>query len=204
MTQRPPWQRLVLLVSAACALATLAPAPAAWGSLSAQTAPPAVRRGWTAVRVAKWALLGATVGLGYYALKQSTRADRAYSDLRHLCVTAPSSCTLDAGRYPDAHAETLFATSLRHDRRAQAGIVGGQVTLLGSAALFVYDLRNGRGPENIPFPGVPARLAVHTAGAGSPRPFARAAEANPAALVPLATPLAARSDARSDARGGAR
>ena len=193
MTQRPPWQRLVLLVSASCALATLAPVPAAWGSLGAQAAP---RRGWTAVRVAKWALLGATVGLGYYALKQSTRADRAYSDLRHLCITVPSSCTLDAGRYPDAHAEALFATSLRHDRRAQAGIVGGQVTLLGSAALFVYDLRNGRGPENIPFPGVPARLAVRATTTRTPGPFAHVAEENPAALTPIAAP--------GDARGAAR
>jgi hypothetical protein len=193
MTQRPPWQRLVLLVSASCALATLAPVPAAWGSLGAQAAP---RRGWTAVRVAKWALLGATVGLGYYALKQSTRADRAYSDLRHLCITAPSSCTLDAGRYPDGHAEALYATSLRHDRRAQAGILGGQVTLLGSAALFVYDLRNGHGPENIPFPGVPARLAVRAASAGTPRSFTRAPELNLAATAPPA----ARSDVRGDAR----
>lgn len=196
MTQRPPWQRLVLHVSAACALATLAPAPAAWGSLGAQAAPREARRSWTAVRVAKWALLGATVGLGYYALKQSTRADRAYSDLRHLCVTAPSSCTLDAGRYPDAHAEALYATSLRHDRRAQAGILGGQATLLGSAALFVYDLRNGHGPENIPFPGVPARLAVHPAGAGTPRPFAHAAGVDPSASAPPPTP--------GDARGGTR
>lgn len=196
MTQRPPWQRLVLLVSASCALATLAPAPAAWGSLGAQAAPHAARRGWTAVRVAKWALLGATVGLGYYALKQSTRADRAYSDLRHLCISAPSSCTLDAGRYPDSHAEALYATSLRHDRRAQAGILGGQVTLLGSAALFVYDLRNGHGPENIPFPGVPAGLAVRTASPAPARPPARAAWANADTLAPLA--------ARGDARGGAR
>ena len=191
MTQRPRWQPLVLRTATACALLAAAPAlppavggaagplpgVAGWSALAAQTTPPrqprADRRGWTAVRVAKWALAGATVGLGYYALRQSTRADRAYGDLRRLCVTTPSACTLDGSRYPDAHAEGLYAVSLRHDRRAQAGILVGQVTLLGSAALFVYDLRNGRGPENIPFPGVPAQLTQSApAGARPTRAFA--------------------------------
>jgi hypothetical protein len=215
MTHRAPWQRRLLRFVLAGALVAAAPAlpvvfsgsaggtragdattvAAAWGALAAQGAPPrqaraAERRGWTSVRVAKWALAGVTVGLGYYAFRQSARADRAYSDLRRLCVTTPRACTLDAGRYPDARAEGLYGTSLSHDRHAQTGILVGQATLLASAALFVYDLRNGHGPENIPFPGVPAQL---TARPTTPR---SAASSRPSplptpepALVPFAAPL---------------
>ncbi|HWJ21042.1 MAG TPA: hypothetical protein VNS52_01715, partial [Gemmatimonadaceae bacterium] len=67
---------------------------------------------------------------------------------------------------------------------------------LGSAALFVYDLRNGRGPENIPFPGVPARLAVRATTTRTPGPFAHVAEQNPTALTPIAAPRDARGAAR--------
>ena len=52
----------------------------------------------------------------------------------------------------DETAERYYRTAQEEDRRAQVGIVGGQVTLLGSVGLFIYDLRNGRGPENIPYP----------------------------------------------------
>jgi hypothetical protein len=38
------------------------------------------------------------------------------------------------------------------DRRAQLGILGGQISLLGSVGLFIYDLRaDHETPENIPF-----------------------------------------------------
>ncbi|HUF27149.1 MAG TPA: hypothetical protein VMM18_09245 [Gemmatimonadaceae bacterium] len=40
----------------------------------------------------------------------------------------------------------------RTDRRAQMGIIGGQLTLLGSVGFFIYDLRHrASGQENIPF-----------------------------------------------------
>ena len=40
----------------------------------------------------------------------------------------------------------------RADSRAQFGIVGGQLALLGSVGLFIYDLRpHDHTPENIPF-----------------------------------------------------
>lgn len=40
----------------------------------------------------------------------------------------------------------------RADSRAQFGIVGGQLALLGSVGLFIYDLRpHDHTPENIPY-----------------------------------------------------
>ena len=114
--------------------------------------PPRPQGEWSAVRVAKWALLGAAIGFGSYALVQSGRAEDHFSELRRQCQADPESCQLVNGRYSGADAEALYDAAAGADRRARIGIIGGQVTLLGSAALFVYDLRNGRGPDDIPFP----------------------------------------------------
>ncbi len=108
--------------------------------------------GWRPARVAKWALLGASVGFGVYALSHSRQAERAYGNLRSLCYDQPTHCALAANRYTSADAEALFSRATAQDRHAQVGIVGGQLSLLGGVALFIYDLRNGRGPVNIPFP----------------------------------------------------
>lgn len=133
----------------------------------AQTPVHGGRPGWSAVRVAKWALLAGAAGFAGYALTRSTRAEDAYQGLRRLCDTEPARCTLSNGRYDDAAAERFYHTARQEDRRAQVGIVAGQVTLLGSVGLFIYDLRNGRGPANIPYPSAHARAAPGPAvGAG--------------------------------------
>jgi hypothetical protein len=142
---------------------TLAALPVATLSLPAQTPIRQGRPGWTPVRIAKWALLGVAGGFAGYALAHSTRAEDAYADLRGLCNREPDRCQLDGGRYPDPEAERLYRTATRDDRQAQVGIFGGQVALLGSAALFIYDLRNGRGPVNIPYPS-----SAYTAARRSP------------------------------------
>jgi hypothetical protein len=112
------------------------------------------RHGWTRVRIAKWALLATAVGFGSYAVSQSARAEDAYSALRDLCHAEPQSCDLSGGgSYPSAQAEYHYQTALYRDRRARVGIFGGQVALLGSVGLFIYDLGTPRGPVNIPYPG---------------------------------------------------
>ena len=164
---RPRPVPLVALVALLALLSVAAPAasPVAelWAQAPTPRAPGAERGAWTRVRVAKWALLGATVGFGLYALSHSTRAERDYDDLRRLCVAEPASCTLEEGRYEAAAAEALYQSSVREDRRAQVGIVAGEVALLGSVGLFVYDLRNGRGPANIPYPAGSERVAPRRA-----------------------------------------
>lgn len=108
--------------------------------------------GWTMVRTAKWALLGGAVGLGAYALHHSLIAERSYGQLREMCVVTPDRCEVLGGKYTDGGAEALFAQAVAADQDAQVGIFGGQVALLGSVGLFIYDLRNGRGPRDIPYP----------------------------------------------------
>ena len=125
------------------------------------------RPAWSAVRLAKWALLASAGGFAAYALTRSTRAEDSYQALRRLCDSEPARCTLSNGRYDDAAAEQFYRAARQEDRRAQVGIVGGQVTLLGSVGLFIYDLRNGRGPAYIPYPSAHARAAPGPAvGAG--------------------------------------
>jgi hypothetical protein len=103
-------------------------------------------------RVAKWVLAGATIALGVYAFAQHDAAEREHARLRDRCDDAPALCTLADGRYADAESEALHQRAVRHDRRARMGIVAGQITLLGGVALFLYDLRNDGGPDNIPYP----------------------------------------------------
>jgi hypothetical protein len=153
--------RLPTLLLTLCLAAPLA------GPVAAQTPVHGGRAGWSAVRIAKWALLASAGGFAVYALAHSTRAEDSYQALRRLCDTEPARCTVSGGGYDDPTAERYYATARQEDRRAQVGIVGGQVTLLGSVGLFIYDLRNGRGPANIPYPSAQSRAAAGPAvGAG--------------------------------------
>lgn len=138
--------------------------------LDAQAAPrgaaAAVDRGWRSARAGKWALLGGAVLFGAYAVHRSNQANEAYDALRGTCESDAQRCRLEDGRYVDARSEALFQRAEREDTRAQIGIVGGQVALLGSVGLFVYDLRNARGPRNIPYPGPATASAAPAASAG--------------------------------------
>lgn len=134
--------------------------------LAAQTPARQGRPGWTPVRIAKWALLGAATGFAVYALTRSTDAEDTYSELRNFCLDQPDRCHLERGHYDDPAAEALYRNVVRQDRRAQIGIFGGQITLLGSVGLFIYDLRNGRGPANIPYPSSARALPQSQRGVG--------------------------------------
>lgn len=104
------------------------------------------------LRVGKWTLLGVALGMGGYALVRSGDAEEQYEALRRLCDADHDRCRVEGGRYVDGEAEVLYQTAILHDRRARIGIVAGQVSLLGSVALFIADLGNDRGPSDIPYP----------------------------------------------------
>ena len=124
------------------------------GSASAQSPTPSTpRRGPPVVKFAKWGMLGVAGGLGLYALRHSTRAEDAYDDLRAICLATPARCDHQGREYQDPAAESLYRRSIAEDRRAQLGIFGGQATLFASVGLFIYDLRDGREPTTIPYPG---------------------------------------------------
>ena len=157
------FRRHTMALATAAALA--APPVAGAQGPSPGTIPHQHSGGWTLVRTAKWALFGGAVGLGAYALHHSQIAERSYAQLREICEVNADRCTVIGGRYADQEAEALFARSVAADRHAQVGIFGGQVALLGSVGLFIYDLRNGHGPRDIPYP------AKRTVGIGLRVPF---------------------------------
>lgn len=168
-----------LSAAAGCLLASLVPAPTGAQTprlalagvpadsvvpsfeLSAAVAPQsAARVRPRLLRVGKWTLLGAALGMGAYALVRSQDAEEQYETLRRLCETDQTRCQLQGSRYADPEAETLYQTAILHDRRARIGIVGAQVSLLGSVALFIADLGNDRGPEDIPYPSSRSRRFI--------------------------------------------
>lgn len=79
-----------------------------------------------------------------------TTPQRAPGDDRRWVRTAKWTLLAAAagfGAYALANSRTE-----QTDRRAQMGILGGQISLLGSVGLFIYDLRpHHETPENIPF-----------------------------------------------------
>jgi hypothetical protein len=105
------------------------------------------------VRYGKWATLGAAVGMGLKAASAHRAADRAYGRLEHYCLTDPPACDQGpGGAYLDPVAERYYQASLGHDRRARRWLFGGEVTLLATAGIFVWELTRPRGPpDNIPF-----------------------------------------------------
>ena len=120
--------------------------------LAAQT--PAATRIPAAAKYGKWALLAASVGFNLQALHEHHVADDTFAQLTGLCTAADHSrCLTDAsGAYVDPASEAIYQSSLRADRRARLWLVAGETVLLGSAAIFVWELSRPKGPSpNIPF-----------------------------------------------------
>ena len=145
------------IATAIVVVSVIAVAAASTRPAAAQSQP-AARRTPVAVKIAKWTLLGAAIGLGAYALDKSTDAADAYDALRALCLDAPARCVHGGGPYADPEAETLYDRALEADRQAQLGIYGGEAALLASVAFFILDLRADVNPPTIPYPrGSPSR-----------------------------------------------
>lgn len=113
---------------------------------SAQKSKPLLKYG-------KWVMAAGAVGLNYLASRDHDRADDNFHVLEQRCLGDNRLCDLDAsGRYADATSESLFQQSVHYDRRARRFLFGGEAALLGSAAVFVWELtRHAPKPDNIPF-----------------------------------------------------
>jgi hypothetical protein len=101
----------------------------------------------------KFVLAAGALGMNYLAAKDHDRADDQFHALTQRCVHEPFLCDLnESGRYIDGLSETFYQESLRYDRRARRWLFGGEAALLGSAAIFVWELtRHKSKPDNIPF-----------------------------------------------------
>ena len=105
------------------------------------------------VKYGKFLLLGLSAGMSIKAATTHDKADESYDDLQNLCFSDPPRCTRGPdGAYEDPVAEDLYQTTLHYDDQARLWLYGGEVTLLGSAALFVWELTRPKNPpKNIPF-----------------------------------------------------
>jgi hypothetical protein len=138
----------IALLFAALLVATLTPAR----GLAAQK--PAAIRMPPVVTYGKWALLAGSAGLNLLALHNHHLADDTFSQLADICTAAEHSRCLtgQGGAYLDPGAEAIYQNALSADRRARAWLIAGETVLLGSAAMFVWELSRPRGREsNIPF-----------------------------------------------------
>lgn len=106
-----------------------------------------------AVKYGKWALLAGAIGMNYLALEAHNQADDAFDGLEAQCTEVHERCALSPnGGYADPAIEDLYQTSLRYDRRARLWLIGGETALVGSAALFIWELTRPKNrPDNIPF-----------------------------------------------------
>lgn len=100
----------------------------------------------------KWVSLAGTIGVAGLGFAAHNEADNRFGALEALCASDADRCRLtDEGTYVDAEAEALFRDVLDKDREARVYLVGSQIGLAATVTLFILDLKNDGGPENIPY-----------------------------------------------------
>lgn len=120
----------------------------------------------------KWVSLAAAAGLTTLGAFSSNSASNQFQKLETACRTDSFFCRInnDGTSYIDPEAELIFQATLGKDSEAQRFLIGGQLTLLVSAAMFLADLLNGdEAPENIPY--TPLKVFSSPGRAGLQLPF---------------------------------
>jgi hypothetical protein len=111
--------------------------------------------------LAKWVSLAGTVAIGGLGFAAHNEADDLFERLETLCADDPARCRLtSAGTYVDAEAEALFQDVVDKDAVARLYLIGSQLTFVATVTLFVLDLKNGGGPDNIPYEPRSVRLQL--------------------------------------------
>ncbi|HTS90014.1 MAG TPA: hypothetical protein VMG41_16085 [Gemmatimonadales bacterium] len=146
MNQRRHSNRILTLTLALAMAASAGAAAQSEDSLQVGRSP-------TLVKYGKWITLAAAVGMGLKAASTHNAADRAYSQLTTYCDVDATRCNLGpTGRYLDPVSEGYYQAALAGDRRARGWLVGGELALIGTAGMFVWELTRPSGPpRNIPF-----------------------------------------------------
>ena len=107
----------------------------------------------TTVHYGKWLTAAAAIGFTVMASNQHSYSRREWDALLELCRSAADACLVGPdGRYLRADAEALYERSRHYDLLANRWLVGAQLSLVTTTALFIIDLNAGNGPENIPYP----------------------------------------------------
>jgi hypothetical protein len=141
-----------LLVVAALVIAAVPAARPAFAQSDSAPAPP--RRAGPAITWGKWAAAAAALGTTALGIHQHNAGNGTFHTLVLYCGQV-ATCTLGPdGRYLDARAEATYQRVAHFDRSARLWLAVGQVAAVGSAVLFVLELKHETGPPNIPFNGI--------------------------------------------------
>lgn len=113
-----------------------------------------------AMHYGKWLTAAAAVGLTVMGAQEHHRSSREWDTLLGICRADNASCIVGSnGQYVSQTAEYHYQLALYYDRRANHRLLGGQLSLLATAAMFIVDRHVGHnGPDNIPFD--PDKLSV--------------------------------------------
>lgn len=106
------------------------------------------------IKYGKWGLLVVAVGLNLAASESNERANLSFNELEDRCFQDPQFCTVNGGgSYDDQLSEDLFQRTARLDTSARRLLIAGQVALMGSAAMFIYEFTRppGEPDDNVPF-----------------------------------------------------
>jgi hypothetical protein len=119
--------------------------------LHAQQPAPERSPGWSMLRIAKWSTLALSTGAAVYGFTLNSGADDRYEELEQACVADPSVCRLRTpeGAYRSEDLERRYQDVLDRDRAARRALLASQVGVAASVVLFILDLRNARGPDDI-------------------------------------------------------
>jgi hypothetical protein len=121
-----------------------------------------IRSPWRPLRVAKWSTLLASTGAAAYGFNQNRVADREYEELEEICFGNPALCEKATGtdRYVDAAMEARYQEIVDRDDRARLALLAGQLGLIASLAMFIFDLPDKSTPEDIPYDPKPLRFEL--------------------------------------------
>jgi hypothetical protein len=112
--------------------------------------------------VAKWSTLLVSTGAAAYGFNQNRVADREYEELEQICFGNPALCEREPGtdRYVDAAMESRYQEIVDRDDRARLALLAGQLGLIASIAMFIFDLPDKSTPEDIPYDPKPLRFEL--------------------------------------------
>ena len=113
------------------------------------------------IRVGKWVTVATAAGAVAGGIAWNREADRRYEDLEQVCVSSPARCVrrTPAGAFQDTQLEQEYQDILQLDDRARVALIGGQLAIAASVALFILDLPRGSATANQPY--TPPKLQLY-------------------------------------------
>lgn len=102
------------------------------------------------IHYGKWGAALVFAGFTALGVIEHSNANNSFAELQQFCLASGACAIGPDGRYLDPAAESRYQAVVRGDRAARSWLIGGQVALAGTAAMFIVELLKERGTTNIP------------------------------------------------------